>query len=68
MFKFASVMLLFIIVSTILFNGFVIHVMAQETVISVVPPAKTAGEDGVPLPTDPFTIKITVTDVTDLFA
>jgi hypothetical protein len=39
----------------------------SSTIVSVVPKTITVGEEGVPLPTDPFTVNITVTNVTGMY-
>lgn len=37
------------------------------SVVAVVPQTLTVGEEGVPLPTDPFTVNITIANVVDMY-
>ena len=41
---------------------------SSSAIVSVVPQTITVGEEGVPLPTTPFTVNITVTNVTGMFS
>lgn len=39
----------------------------SSPIVAVVPQTLTVGEEGVPLPTDPFTVNITVANVVDMY-
>jgi hypothetical protein len=56
------------ILTLILIAGFTIRqVNAQGTQLSIIPATLTVGAEGQPLPTEPFTINITLTDFEDVY-
>jgi hypothetical protein len=60
--------ILFGIFTSLLLASFIVsQANAQGTQISVIPASQTVGEEGQPLPTDPFIINITLTDFTDVY-
>jgi hypothetical protein len=66
----ASKLLLFelFVMMVLLVSIFMESSYAQQTIVKVVPEQITVGSEGVPLPTEPFLVNVTVVDVTDLYA
>jgi len=65
--KRVGIFLLVALLSTPFLNVFLTQVNAQETGVKVEPPTQEIGADGVLLPTPPYTVTISVTNVVDLF-